>query len=504
VCSLGLSAFCYCFSVFLNYLQSHFSLLDSFFTTLSSLQGTVRFDNLLLLKPRFVIAIKATTASKESLWWPTMQSPPAGPVFENKACCECGESFVPTNGVQKFCTENCRTESKRNRRSQSQQAITRVESAVTPSISRPSGGTKRNSQNISPHEERENKRDRCDSEGLDDVTIDELKKYTKSQLIAEITRLRQSATDSWHMIGELRHENTEAQGILAVAEKNCLDLKKELHDAKLAFADAFIRKSSRQTFADVVRSPQKEMGERTTATLVAFLDTTEANLAPSREAVDDLLGSREDGPVAQNVVSRGDRVFISFNDEQAMVKAKEILGKKPAAQTMFKTVQVHQLLYPAIMRNVPADLVVDQPALVSEIEATKGNEGIRNAIKSAPVIFSNDSVGHVKLLFRSREARDAALKRGRIFLQSGESCSVSQVDPHREVRRCFKCQHYGHKAAVCRMKTDRCGKCAGEHQTRLCPGAPPRCVNCGDSHHSGSRSCPVQIEEARRFAQTFC
>jgi hypothetical protein len=302
----------------------------------------------------------------------------------------------------------------------------------------------------------------------------------------------------------LKHEKTEAQENVAVVEKNCLDLKKELHDAKLAFADAFIEKSSRQTFAEVVRSPLKAVGDRTSATLVALLDTSEATLAPSRGAVDELLGSREDGPVAQNVVCRGDRVFISFNDEQAMEKAKEILGKKPAAKSMFKAVQVHQLLFPAIMRNVPTDLVADTSALVSEIEATKGNEGIRSTIKAAPVIFSNDNFGHVKLLFRSRVARDAALKRGRIFLRSGESCSVSQVDPHREVRRCYKCQHYGHKAAACRMRNERCGKCAGEHQTRLCPGGNPQCVNCGDSHHSGSRSCPVQIEEARRFAQTFC
>ena len=116
-------------------------------------------------------------------------------------------SFVPTNGFQQFCIENCRTESKRNRRSLSQQTNFRVESCTvfntdkakisqfyTPPIGRPAGETNRNSQNITPPEERENKRDRLDSEGLDDVTIDDLKIYTKSQLIAEITRLRQSAT----------------------------------------------------------------------------------------------------------------------------------------------------------------------------------------------------------------------------------------------------------------------------------------------------------------------
>jgi hypothetical protein len=238
-------------------------------------------------------------------------------------------SFVPTNGVQKFCTENCRIESKRSRRSQSQQTNNRTESCtvLTPQIDRPSGGTKRNSQNLTPPEDRENKRDRCDSDGLDNVTTEDLKRYTKSQLISEIIRLRQSATDSWHTIGVLRHEKTEAQENVAVVEKNCLDLKKELHDAKLAFADAFIEKSSSQTFAEVVRSPLKALGERTSATLVALLDTSEATLAPSRGAVDELLGSREDGPVAQNVVCRGDRVFISFNDEQAMKKQKKSLAR---------------------------------------------------------------------------------------------------------------------------------------------------------------------------------
>jgi hypothetical protein len=101
------------------------------------------------------------------------------------------------------------------------------------------------------------------------------------------------------MIGELRPEKTEAQGKIAAAEKGCIDLKKELHDT---FGDTFIEKSSRQTFAEVVRSSQKAVSERTSVTLIALLGTTEATLAPSRGAVDDLLGSRD--AQAKNLASK--------------------------------------------------------------------------------------------------------------------------------------------------------------------------------------------------------
>jgi len=49
------------------------------------------------------------------------------------------------------------------------------------------------------------------------------------------------------------------------------------------------------------------------------------------------------------------------------------------------------------------------------------------------------------------------------------------------IMQCFKCQNFGHKAEFCHIK-DRCVKCAGQHNTRLCTkdaAHPARCANCG-------------------------
>ena len=34
--------------------------------------------------------------------------------------------------------------------------------------------------------------------------------------------------------------------------------------------------------------------------------------------------------------------------------------------------------------------------------------------------------------------------------------------------QCFRCQDYGHVAAVCRREIPRCEKCTGRHETKEC------------------------------------
>lgn len=66
--------------------------------------------------------------------------------------------------------------------------------------------------------------------------------------------------------------------------------------------------------------------------------------------------------------------------------------------------------------------------------------------------------------------------------------------------RCFKCQRYGHVAAVCKGK-QRCGRCAGEHEYGKCEnGAKLKCCNCGGEHTSAYRGCEVskRAEEVQR------
>ncbi|CDQ57693.1 unnamed protein product [Oncorhynchus mykiss] len=50
--------------------------------------------------------------------------------------------------------------------------------------------------------------------------------------------------------------------------------------------------------------------------------------------------------------------------------------------------------------------------------------------------------------------------------------------------RCYRCQAYGHVAAVCRREDPRCEKCAEGHETKECValGKVVVCVNCSGAH----------------------
>lgn len=84
---------------------------------------------------------------------------------------------------------------------------------------------------------------------------------------------------------------------------------------------------------------------------------------------------------------------------------------------------------------------------------------------------------------------DLVLKIDRLF-----HCKV-QLFRHRPdgSNLCYNCQRFGHHSSTCTM-SPRCMKCAEGHQTRDCKkpkGTPCTCCNCGGSHPSSHRGCPV-------------
>lgn len=58
--------------------------------------------------------------------------------------------------------------------------------------------------------------------------------------------------------------------------------------------------------------------------------------------------------------------------------------------------------------------------------------------------------------------------------------------------RCYKCQLYGHIAAVCRGK-QKCYKCGGEHRIEECKeNSQVKCCNCGGQHTVTYGGCEVR------------
>lgn len=63
--------------------------------------------------------------------------------------------------------------------------------------------------------------------------------------------------------------------------------------------------------------------------------------------------------------------------------------------------------------------------------------------------------------------------------------------------RCYKCQRYGHVAAVCKGK-QRCARCGGEHEYgKFEQGVNPKCCNCGGEHSAGYGGCQARQQAVK-------
>ena len=64
--------------------------------------------------------------------------------------------------------------------------------------------------------------------------------------------------------------------------------------------------------------------------------------------------------------------------------------------------------------------------------------------------------------------------------------------------RCYRCQRFGHVAAACLAKGERCSMCSGPHRTEQCLTKMQnsetinlKCAICGEPHSANSNKCPV-------------
>ena len=71
--------------------------------------------------------------------------------------------------------------------------------------------------------------------------------------------------------------------------------------------------------------------------------------------------------------------------------------------------------------------------------------------------------------------------------------------------RCYRCQRFGHLAAACLAKLERCSMCSGHHRTQQCivkiqnsELVKLKCANCGEEHSANSNRCSVLREKMQQ------
>jgi hypothetical protein len=286
-----------------------------------------------------------------------------------------------------------------------------------------------------------------------------------------------------------------------IAEKNSAALAlKDTEDAfnayKIAFADeafkAFTSRPDPITNSKIHDKPES-------STLVVTVSEAASNEEVDTQTIDRLLESTLKGPVPQFVKRKEGKMYISFSDAVQSGRAKSLMESKPECVHLFESVVTQSRLFPVVALHVD---ISDLDSLKKELVFRNTNCGF--AIKQVRTIFRspNNQSGHVKLFFDSKRVRDEVLKSGRLFA-NGKRIQIVEVDLNREVRRCYRCQAYGHIAKTSNnacAKEEVCGYCSGPHSTRVCAHkGQPKCANCQKAHRSGDPSCHHQIRAVGRY-----
>lgn len=93
--------------------------------------------------------------------------------------------------------------------------------------------------------------------------------------------------------------------------------------------------------------------------------------------------------------------------------------------------------------------------------------------------------------FNTPEAANSVIKDGFLVGQR----YIGSVESYRvELKRCHRCQKFGHLAWSCNEQA-KCGHCSGQHEQRHCPpGLSPRCADCNGVHPTGDRRCRTPLD----------
>jgi len=105
----------------------------------------------------------------------------------------------------------------------------------------------------------------------------------------------------------------------------------------------------------------------------------------------------------------------------------------------------------------------------------------------------------IVLQLSSSEEADECIMNG-IFI-GRRMHHVEKYMPQYQVKQCFNCYSYGHRANECSKKRV-CGKCSGDdHETKACESPTARCVHCESQHAAWHSECPTRKHEIEKLEE---
>jgi hypothetical protein len=238
----------------------------------------------------------------------------------------------------------------------------------------------------------------------------------------------------------------------------------------------------------------------------------------SESAVESILGLQTDGPIAQDIKIKNGNLVMRFNTAADRDEAnKRINAHQSKGYHLFDKVFVPNTPFPLLVHfnnllqrslaDRSDDLetkIAKEKSLISQVESS--NPSLKGCVVSARVLRSspNSHSYLVRLCVNSSALKKSILAGGRIFLENKAHRAID-VDVDKEVRRCLKCQRYGHIKHFCKSSSTVCGCCSLDHETSTCtvPKSSFKCPNCQGNHEAGHTSCRAQIAAVSRYTALF-
>ncbi|GBO23143.1 hypothetical protein AVEN_19060-1 [Araneus ventricosus] len=204
----------------------------------------------------------------------------------------------------------------------------------------------------------------------------------------------------------------------------------------------------------------------------------------------------------RNIRNKGLAIDIASEEQ-----ADKLISKLANKEELQSSVEAKKF-----SRKNPRCIIYDVPVGTSEEE-----------LKSAIEVATGCEATNFTLSFRTRERKG----RSHCVVQTTPSAFAAlialrklslgwtrhSVKEHLNIKRCFKCQSYGHLQRECKRKNYYCAFCGFEHHTNSCNSRFPCCANCWEEnakrragfrvdHPADATCCQVYQKEVLKYKRT--